>query len=287
MSVKVQIQLIDEVTGEIIGDANPVTIAELVKFADGETFQEKLDTGKLKGQKGDTGAKGDTGEGFSIFKTYASVAAMNADAANVAQGKFVLIASDVENEDNAKLYVKGASGFTFLTDLSGAQGIKGETGAAAGFGTPTASVDANVGTPSVTVTSSGTNTSKVFNFSFKNLKGAKGDTGLKGDTGATGAAGATWLTGTATPTPAQGKDGDWYLNTANCDIYQKASGAWSKKGNIKGAQGIQGIQGVKGDTGKQGIQGIQGEKGDPGDTVKVGTSTSTAVQRKLFFKVIG
>ena len=215
MSVKVQIQLLDDVTGEIIGDANPVTIAELVKFADGETFQEKLDTGKLKGQKGDTGAKGDTGEGFSIFKTYASVAAMNADAANVAQGKFVLIASDVENEDNAKLYVKGASGFTFLTDLSGAQGIKGETGAAAGFGTPTASVDANVGTPSVTVTSSGTNTSKVFNFSFKNLKGAKGDTG------------------------------------------------------------------------KQGIQGIQGEKGDPGDTVKVGTSTSTAVQRKLFFKVIG
>ena len=281
MSVKVQIQLLDEVTGEIISDANPVTIAELVKFADGETFQEKLDTGKLKGQKGDTGAKCDTGEGFSIFKTYASVAAMNADAANVAQGKFVLIASDVENEDNAKLYVKGASGFTFLTDLSGAQGIKGETGAAAGFGTPTASVDANVGTPSVTVTSSGTNTSKVFNFSFKNLKGAKGDTG------ATGADGTTWLTGTATPTPAQGKDGDWYLNTANCDIYQKASGAWSKKGNIKGAQGIQGIQGVKGDTGKQGIQGIQGEKGDPGDTVKVGTSTSTAVQRKLFFKVIG
>ena len=95
------------------------------------------------------------------------------------------------------------------------------------------------------------------------------------------------MSGTATPTPAQGKDGDWYLNTANCDIYQKASGAWSKKGNIKGAQGIQGIQGVKGDTGKQGIQGIQGEKGDPGDTVKVGTSTSTAVQRKLFFKVIG
>lgn len=54
---------------------------------------------------------------------------------------------------------------------------KGDTGDAAGFGTPTASVDANVGTPSVTVTASGPNTAKVFSFSFHNLKGVKGDTG--------------------------------------------------------------------------------------------------------------
>ena len=58
------------------------------------------------------------------------------------------------------------------------QGVqKQQTGAAAGFGTPTATVDANVGTPSVTVTASGSNTEKVFNFAFKNLKGAKGDPG--------------------------------------------------------------------------------------------------------------
>ena len=67
-------------------------------------------------------------ERIHVYKTYTSVSAMNADKANVAQGKFVLIASDVEDEDNAKLYVKGASDFTFLTDLSGAQGIKGEKG---------------------------------------------------------------------------------------------------------------------------------------------------------------
>lgn len=53
---------------------------------------------------------------------------MNADKANVQQGKFVLIASNTEDVDNAKLYVKGATDFTFLTDLSGAQGIKGEKG---------------------------------------------------------------------------------------------------------------------------------------------------------------
>ena len=56
-------------------------------------------------------------------------------------------------------------------------GVKGDTGTAAGFGTPTATIDANTGTPSVTVTASGSSTAKVFAFAFHNLKGAKGDTG--------------------------------------------------------------------------------------------------------------
>lgn len=146
---KVRVQLLDEETGSVLEEVDVMTSADAVSFADGQTFQQKLDAGLLKGQKGDTGAigpkgdtgpkgatgdvgpkgeKGDTGEGFSIFKTYASVAAMNADKANVQQGKFVLIASNTEDVDNAKLYVKGATDFTFLTDLSGAQGIKGEKG---------------------------------------------------------------------------------------------------------------------------------------------------------------
>lgn len=59
-------------------------------------------------------------------------------------------------------------------------GVKGDTGTAAGFGTPTATIDANTGTPSVTVTASGSSTAKVFAFAFHNLKGAKGDPGDAG-----------------------------------------------------------------------------------------------------------
>ena len=71
-----------------------------------------------------------------------------------------------------------------VTDRDGHQNtanLKGEQGAAAGFGTPTATVDSNVGTPSVVITASGDNTAKVFNFAFSNLKGEKGD-GLNWDT---------------------------------------------------------------------------------------------------------
>lgn len=66
------------------------------------------------------------------------------------------------------------------------KGDVGSTGQAAGFGTPTAQIDNNTGTPSVTITASGPNTAKVFNFSFRNLKGAQGNQGVQGPTGATG-----------------------------------------------------------------------------------------------------
>ena len=47
-------------------------------------------------------------------------------------------------------------------------------GLPAGFGIPTATIDNSYGIPSVTITTSGTNLEKVFNFEFKNLKGEPG-----------------------------------------------------------------------------------------------------------------
>lgn len=59
----------------------------------------------------------------------------------------------------------------------GQPGTPGAPGADAGFGTPTATVDANVGTPSVEISASGPDTAKVFSFAFHNLKGEPGSGG--------------------------------------------------------------------------------------------------------------
>lgn len=158
---------------------------------------EKGDTGSQgpKGEQGDPGSqgpqgepgpKGDSGEPFQIRKIYSSVAEMEADYNNpgIEEGDFVLIETgNVEDPDNSKLYVKGPTGWQFVTDLSGAQGIqgpKGDTGSPAGFGSITATVDDTVGTPAVSVQSDGPNTAKNIAFNFSGLKGEKGDPGQAG-----------------------------------------------------------------------------------------------------------
>ena len=117
---------------------NAVDIASDVKA--------RADAGEFKGEKGDKGDKGDQGkqgvqglqgvkgergDPFAVSKIYASVDEMNAGYASdgVAIGAFVIIETgDVENAENARIYVKDESAYIFVTDMSGSRGIQGPQG---------------------------------------------------------------------------------------------------------------------------------------------------------------
>ena len=175
--------------------------------------------------RGPVGPTGPTGLGFSIYKTYTSIAAMNADAANVPVGKFVTIASNTEDPDNSKLFVKNSEGsFTFETDMSGAQGLTGPTGPQGVKG------DTGVKGPTGPAGAPGS----VGSIGPTGPQGATGATGPKGPTGATGPKGPTGATGATGPTGPQGAAGS------------------------KGATGPTGPQGTTGPTGPQGATGPTG-----------------------------
>lgn len=68
------------------------------------------------------------GDAFTYKKEYPSVAAMEADwgTADVKLGEYVLInTGNVEDPDDAKVYLKTQEGWKFIVDLSGMQGIQG------------------------------------------------------------------------------------------------------------------------------------------------------------------
>lgn len=80
---------------------------------------------------------------------------------------------------------QGPRGFTGDTGATGPQGPAGETPTI----TAQASVDANIGTPSVSVTKTGTILNPNFEFEFHNLRGDQGPQGNPGNTGPEGPAG--------------------------------------------------------------------------------------------------
>lgn len=84
-----------------------------------------------QGPQGVQGIQGEKGDPFAVKKIYSSVSAMNTGYATdgVEVGQFVLIdTGNVEDADNAKLFVKGEVSYNYITDLSGAQGMQGPQG---------------------------------------------------------------------------------------------------------------------------------------------------------------
>ena len=121
-------QTVEEIEG-IVDDAIAATDkAEVIasnppKIVDGDWWIYDYDTKQYV----NTGIAA-IGDAFTYKKEYPSVEAMEADwgTADVKLGEYVLInTNDVEDPDDAKVYLKTQEGWKFIVDLSGMQGIQG------------------------------------------------------------------------------------------------------------------------------------------------------------------
>ena len=116
-------------SAEITDGTQPEVIYSESETEDGKhiSFHFKIP----RGATGKQGATGPQGKSFEIAKVYPSRVAMinGLDTDCLEDGSFVLIATNnVEDSDNATLWVKNASGYSFLCDMSGATGPQGAQG---------------------------------------------------------------------------------------------------------------------------------------------------------------
>lgn len=93
----------------------------------GETGQQGMQG--FQGVQGIQGPPGERGSPFNIYRTFRTKGELEADT-DVPEGRMAVVASSNPDtdEDNGRLYVRTATGWDFLLDLSGVKGIQGPEG---------------------------------------------------------------------------------------------------------------------------------------------------------------
>lgn len=123
----------------------------------------------LKGRDGTNGTNGTSAVWFTgTAVTGTSTSATSFTVSGSKAGDMYL------NSSTQNVYrAAAANSWVYICNIKGATGGKGNDGTTPTI-TASATVDNNVGTPSVTVTKGGTTTNPTFAFAFKNLKGSSG-----------------------------------------------------------------------------------------------------------------
>jgi hypothetical protein len=98
------------------------------------------------------------------------------------------------------------------------------------------------------------------------------DEALIPPTGGGTAQAEAWWSGNGAPAVGLGALGDWYLDQVSGQVYEKTTGGWVIRSNIKGPTGATGPTGPTGNTGPQGTIGPAGPTGPTGLTGPTGNT---------------